>query len=77
MKNALLSSNHGTGLTHIYVCVCIQTKKTAMYLLIEYMGNEPAETVQTHESPRKMERGEKRGIQPIGLDLPVADTISA
>lgn len=42
--------------------MCIQTKKIDIYLLIECMENEPAETIQINESLRKIkrERGEKR-----------------
>lgn len=68
----------------IYICVgvySIQTKIIAMYILTEYMGNEPEKKKnqnQINESPTKMrrERGNIKRILPIGLDLMVAGTSS-
>lgn len=59
----------------------IQTKIIAMYILTEYMGNEPEKKKkqnQINESPTKMrrERGNIKRILPIGLDLMVAGTSS-
>lgn len=57
--------------------MCMYSNHKDSYVSFDWLYGKWTCRNNTNESPRKMEgEGEKRGVHPVGLDLPVADTIS-